>query len=157
MFGYHEIAGRIGSLLVALPLAIAGGLCSRFLWPEMASLVFYSVFLAWVLPWIGNLLVAAENDAGDKVSFSEARRRTRFWPNDYEDRWSRWVKYIFSAISSTLIEIAAAVLIAGLLNILLPGFRIYVFGAILAICLLGTIGMVVKDRRNATSGGSRGT
>lgn len=149
MSGSHEIVKRVGSLLLAFPLAIAGELSSRFLWPEMESLVFYCVFLAWVLTCVDDLFVADAKGAGDNISFSEARRRTRFWPNDYEDRWSRWAKYIFSVVSSTLVEIAAAVLIAGLSNIFLPGSRIYVFGAILTVCLLGTIGMVVKDRRNA--------
>lgn len=150
MTGSAEIAGRIGSLLLAFPLAIAADLGCRFLWPEMAVLAFYCIFLGWVLPWVGSL-IAGESHGENKMSFSEARRRTRFWPNDYEDSWSHWVKYILNLISSTLVGVAAAIIIAGASSMTVPSSRIYFFCAIVAVWLLGTIGMVVKDRRNSTS------
>jgi len=150
MITSRDIVREVGVMLLGFPLAFVADFCVRFLWPEMATPVFFCVLIGWMLPGTGFFRYHEMSQDKSWLPLAAARRETRFWPNSHVSGGrSRWLEYIFNKISITLFGFVLAVFTGGLIGLLLPTWRWGAFIAMAAFYLLGTIHLIRKDRRNA--------
>lgn len=143
------IVRHVGSALLGIPIAAVVSLCSKLLWPLMAVPVFLAVVATWIASGISMMLREDREGVTEGwMSFATAKSKTRFWPGapDQTSR-SRWLEYICNNITSSMFGLVVAVMIAGTVRRLLGGGEWYVFFVVLAVWMLGTIKMIIRDYR----------